>query len=153
MILIGEFPSMTTDRHTKEKRKKNMQAVRSSGSKIEQRLQKALWKKGYRYRKNYDRIVGKPDIAFVSSKVAIFCDSEFWHGFDWENRQADFKSNKAFWLKKIHRNIERDLEINEKLKAEGWIVLRFWGKQIDNDLEGCLSSIEGVMKSRKRGTM
>ena len=141
---------MNTDRHTQEQRRRNMRAVKRSGSKIERRLQKALWEKGYRYRKNYDRVFGKPDIVFASLKIAIFCDSEFWHGYDWENRQKDFKSNKEFWLKKIQRNIDRDFEVNKKLEAEGWIVLRFWGREINKDLENCINTIEAAIKSRQQ---
>lgn len=65
--------------------------VKSKDSEIEVLLRKELWKRGLRYRKNVKNICGKPDIVFLSKKVAIFCDSEFWHGFDWENRKKDFK--------------------------------------------------------------
>lgn len=86
---------------TKEQISKNMSHVRSTDSEIEITLRKALWQKGLRYRKNYKKIVGKPDIVFLRKKVAVFCDSEFWHGFDWENRKNDFKSNQSFWIPKI----------------------------------------------------
>lgn len=75
------------DRLTKEQRRKNMQAVKSKGSKIETLLAKALWAKGYRYRKNDRTVFGNPDLTFKKHKIAIFCDSEFWHGKDWELRK------------------------------------------------------------------
>ena len=71
------------DRLTPEQRKKNMQAVKNKDSLIELMLRKELWSRGLRYRKNYTKIVGKSDIIFISKKVAFFCDSEFWHGYDW----------------------------------------------------------------------
>lgn len=108
----------------------NMKQVKSKGSEIEVLLQKELWRRGLRYRKNVKSIEGKPDIAFIGKKIAVFCDSEFWHGYDWENRKNDFKSNTEFWISKIERNMQRDKEVTQKLQSEGWIVLRFWGKEI-----------------------
>ena len=83
-----------------------MQAVKSKGSKIETLLAKELWKRGHRYRKNNKSVYGKPDLTFKKHKIAIFVDSEFWHGKEWEVRKKDHKSNKDFWHKKIERNIE-----------------------------------------------
>ena len=112
------------DRLTKEQRHKNMKNIRSKDTSIELKLRKELWSRGFRYRKNVTGITGKPDIVFKSKKVAVFCDSEFWHGYDWENRKGDFKSNKDFWIPKIERNIERDKEVNKALEDEAWKVLR-----------------------------
>ena len=133
------------DRLTKEQRHKNMQAIKASGSKIEIRLQKALWAKGHRYRKNCKTITGKPDIVFRKYKLAIFCDSEFWHGKDWEKQKKTIHSNKTFWIKKIEKNIQRDQAVNQKLGEEGWTVLRFWGDDIQKNLEWCIEEIEKNM--------
>lgn len=130
------------DKLTPEQRKKNMKAVKNKDSKIELSLRKELWKRGYRYRLHYTKVPGKPDLVFISKKVAIFCDSEFWHGKDWENRKDDFKSNQEFWHTKIERNIERDKEVNLMLKQLGWTVLRFWGKEIKNNVDNCVKQIE-----------
>ncbi len=130
------------DRHTPEQRKRNMQAVKSAGTKIEIILGKALWKKGFRYRKNVKKVFGKPDFVFNKYKIAVFCDSEFWHGKDWETKKYEIKTNRDFWYKKIERNIERDEEVNLKLKKEGWVVLRFWGKEILKNTENCVKKIE-----------
>lgn len=130
------------DRHTKEQRRKNMQAVKSSGSKIEVTLAKALWKLGYRYRKNDKSVYGKPDLTMKRFKLAIFVDGEFWHGKNWEKKKYEHKSNKKFWIKKIERNMERDKEVKTKLRNQGWIVMRFWGKDIVNNLQKCISKIE-----------
>lgn len=130
------------DRLTKEQRHKNMKAVKNKDSKIEILLRKALWSKGYRYRKNYTKLEGKPDIVLQKYKVAIFCDSEFWHGYDWDVRKQDIKSNRDFWIKKIESNIQRDVTVNKILKNQGWKVVRFWGREIQKDLETCINKIE-----------
>ena len=130
------------DKLTPEQRHKNMQAVKSKDSKIECLLRQELWKRGLRYRKNINSVFGHPDIAFIGKKVAVFCDSEFWHGYDWEKRKNDIKSNKEFWISKIERNMARDEEVNDYLTSHGWTVLRFWGKQIQKDAAGCADLIE-----------
>ncbi len=138
------------DKLTKEQRRKNMQAVKSKGSKIETLLAKELWKRGHRYRKNDKTVYGKPDLTFKKYKIAIFVDSEFWHGKDWNDRKKDHKSNKDFWYKKIERNIERDREVNDFLLKTGWQVLRFWGRQIETELVNCVQKIENTINEAKR---
>lgn len=135
------------DRLTPEQRKKNMQAIKNKDSSIEILLRKELWKRGLRYRKNCKDIYGKPDIVFKGKKVAVFCDSEFWHGYDWENRKNDFKSHQEFWIPKIERNMARDKEVTDKLESEGWAVLRFWGKDIKKKTIECADVIEKAVKS------
>ena len=137
------------DKLTKEQRHKNMQAIRCKDTKIEVLLRKELWQRGIRYRKNVRKIYGNPDIVFIGLKIAVFCDSEFWHGYNWEERKKDFKSNRDFWIPKIERNIERDKEVNEKLKADGWIVIRFWGKEIKKETKKCADIIENALKERR----
>lgn len=139
------------DRITVEQRKKIMQAVKSKDTKIELALRKGLWDRGYRYRKNYKKVIGKPDIAFVSKKIAIFCDSEFWHGYQWKTRKKEIKSNRKFWIAKIERNIERDIEVNSKLQDMGWSVLRFWGKEIEKNLQMCVKIVEREFANSDRG--
>lgn len=130
-----------TDRITKEQRSKNMRAIKNKDTSIERTLRKVLWEKGYMYRKNCKDVYGKPDIVFKKQKLAIFCDSKFWHGYDWENQKKTIKSNRDFWFPKIERNIMRDKEVNEKLKQNGWNVLRFWEDQIEKDTNSCLNKI------------
>lgn len=130
------------DKLTTEQRKKNMQAVRATGSKIETTLAKALFAEGLRYRKNDKSVFGKPDLTFKKYKLAVFVDSEFWHGKDWEIRKNDHKSNKEFWLPKIERNIQRDKDVNMRLLNDGWKVVRFWGNEINKNLKNCISKIQ-----------
>ncbi len=138
------------DKLSKEQRRKNMQAVKATGSKIELTLAKELWRLGHRYRKNDKTVFGKPDLTMKRYKLAIFVDSEFWHGKDWEARKYDHKSNLEFWHKKIQRNIERDKEVNENLLKEGWKVLRFWGKDISKNLQNCTDIILKEIDETKR---
>lgn len=136
------------DRHTPEQRRRNMQAVKNKDSKIEILLRQELWSRGIRYRKNVNRIYGKPDIVFIGKKIAVFCDSEFWHGYNWEERKKDIKSHQEFWISKIERNIERDKEVTKKLETEGWTVLRFWGNDIKKNTAQCADIIERACKER-----
>ncbi len=130
------------DNLTKEQRHRNMKAVKSKGSRIETALAKALWAKGFRYRKNDKTVFGKPDFTFKKYKIAVFVDSEFWHGKDWHIKKHNHKSNQGFWHTKIERNIERDEEVNIQLIFENWTVLRFWGKDIEKNLQSCVNEIE-----------
>lgn len=138
------------DNLTPEQRKKNMRAVKSIDTKIELILRKALWSKGYRYRKNYKKLPGKPDIVFTKYKIAVFCDSEFWHGKNYEESTSRIGTNSDYWKQKIKRNIERDKEVNELLNKEGWTVLRFWEKEIKKELDNCLKQIENNIKNKQR---
>ncbi len=137
------------DRLTKEQRRKNMQAVKCKGTSIELLLGKALWSKGVRYRKNDKSVFGKPDFTIKKLKIAIFCDSEFWHGKNWEERKFDHKSNQEFWIPKIERNMERDKEVNAALETQGWTVIRFWGKQIKKELDHCVQIVLDQIKEKK----
>ena len=128
-------------------RSENMRRIRSKNTKIEIALRKALWHKGYRYRKNYEALPGKPDIVLTKQKIAIFCDSEFFHGKDWEilKPQLEHGKNGEFWIKKISRNRERDDEVNKQLLFLGWTVIRFWGKDIMKNTDECVKIVEEVI--------
>lgn len=132
---------------TPEQRRKNMQHIRAKDTKIEIILRKALWNRGYRYRKNYKDLPGKPDIVLLKYKIAIFCDGEFFHGKNWEilRPHLEQSNNGEFWIKKISRNIERDDEINKQLLFLGWTVIRFWGDEIKKNTDGCIKVIEEVI--------
>lgn len=136
---------------TKEQRKKNMQSIKSKDSKIEIILRKALWTKGIRYRKNYSRIPGKPDIAITKYKIAVFCDSEFFHGKDWEQLKPRLEKgdNGEFWVNKISKNREHDEEINKQLSFLGWAVIRFWGTDIKKKTDECVKVIEEAIFDSK----
>ena len=132
------------DNLTKEQRHRNMRNIKSNNTSIELKLRKELWARGLRYRKNYAALPGKPDIVLTKYKIAIFCDSEFFHGKDWEilKPRLEKGNNSEYWKKKILRNMERDEEVNKALLFLGWTVIRFWGKDISKKCDECVGLIE-----------
>lgn len=101
-------------------------------------------KKGIVNRKNYKALPGSPDIVLTKQRIAIFCDSEFFHGKDWEVLEERIMrgTNSEYWRAKIRRNIERDSEVNKQLRAEEWTVLRFWGRNIKKNPDECVRAVE-----------
>ena len=136
------------DNLTKEQRRKNMQHIRSKDTSLELRLRKALWHEGIRYRKNYSALPGKPDIAITHWKIAVFCDSSFWHGRDFETKKP-VGTNHEYWDAKIRRNMKRDEEVNSSLKKMGWTVLRFWDTEINHNLIGCVTTVMDVISFKQ----
>lgn len=143
------------DKLTPEQRRKAMRNIKSSDTKIEVKLRKALWQKGYRYRKNYKLLPGTPDIVLTKYKIAIFCDSEFWHGKDWEVLKPRLLkgNNPDFWVRKIERNRERDYENDRKLLFMDWTVIRFWGNEIMKKPEECVRVIEETIFDNRMANM
>ena len=130
---------------TPEQRHKAMKNIKSKDTSIEIQLRKALWHKGYRYRKNYKILPGTPDIALTKYKIAVFCDSDFFHGKDWYQilkPSLEKGSNPEYWIKKIERNMERDSKNDKALLFLGWMVIHFWGSEIQKNIEECVKVIE-----------
>lgn len=128
---------------------KIMSAIRGKETGIEVRLRKALYAKGLRYRKNSKYIFGHPDVSMKGLKIVIFCDSEFWHGKNFAENEAKLTTNREYWVKKIKRNIERDQEVNARLRGEGYTVLRFWGEEIEKHLDDCVDKIVAAVEQNK----
>lgn len=126
-----------------------MSRIRSKDTKAEVQLRKALWARGYRYRKNVKSLPGSPDIAIKKYKVAVFIDGEFWHGYNWEEKQHAIKRNRAYWIPKIERNMERDRENTRKLQEKGWLVLRFWEQRLKKEFNICLALITEAIEDRR----
>jgi DNA mismatch endonuclease (patch repair protein) len=126
-----------------------MSRIRSTETGIEIALRRALFAVGLRYRKNYSRAPGRPDIAFVGLKIAVFCDSSFWHGRDVPSIEKRLRTNKAFWLNKINSNIARDRRVDMALREAGWKVLRFWDEDIENRLDRCVKLVCTQVVKRK----
>ena len=126
-----------------ENRSYTMSRIRGKDTKPEVMLRKALWHRGIRYRKNYRRLPGTPDIVLTRQKIAIFVDGDFWHARGHrDNPGEQVRSNKEYWTRHLGRNVERDKEVIDELTEEGWLVLRFWESDIKNDLAGCVREIE-----------
>ena len=121
-----------------------MQHIRSKDTEAEILLRKALWRKGFRYRKNVKDLPGKPDIVFTKHKIVIFVDGDFWHARGHEKNPGEqIDTNKNYWITKLKRNVARDRYVNELLLEQGWLVLRFWESDIKNNLDNC---VEEIMK-------
>ena len=120
---------------------KRMARVSLKGGKAEEALAKALWSKGIRYRKNYKKLPGSPDIAITKFSVAVFVDGEFWHGENWEERKKKLKRNRDYWIEKIEENIARDKRNDQLLIDMGWMPIHFWEKEIKRDLESCVNKV------------
>jgi len=131
---------------TSKTRSKLMSKIKSKDTRPEIILRKAIWNLGYRYSLKNTFITGKPDIVFKEKKVAVFVDGEFWHGYNWKAKKSRIKSNKDYWTNKIEKTIQRDKKNTVILSKSGWIVLRFWEKDIDNDLKKCLNKIVKILK-------
>lgn len=130
-----------------QKSHKNMSKIKGRDTRIELALRRALWEKGIRYRKNCKDFPGRPDIAITKYKLAIFCDSEFFHGKDWDVLKPKLEkgANGDYWVRKIERNIERDKEKDDMLLFMGWTVIHFWGKDILKDTNTCVKVIEEII--------
>lgn len=135
--------------YTTKSRSKQMSKIRGKNTKPEIRFRKALWAKGYRYRVNYKKLIGKPDIALIRLKTVIFIDGEFWHGYNWEEKKQKIKSNRDFWIPKIERNMQRDSEVNKSLKKMGYKVFRFWENEIKKDFENCFLNVTENLEKQK----
>jgi DNA mismatch endonuclease (patch repair protein) len=136
---------------TPEQRHKCMSHIKNKNTSIEVLLCKALWREGIRYRKNVKTLPGKPDIAITKYKIAVFCDGELWHGKDWQEKKDTIKTNKDFWISKIEKNMTKDNVNEKKLESMGWIVLRFWGKDIKKNLTGCVNEIKETIYETENG--
>jgi len=133
--------------YTTPERSKIMGKIRGKNTKPELAFRKALWAAGYRYRTDYKKLIGRPDIVLKKYRTVIFIDGEFWHGHNWEERKPKIKTNREFWIPKIERNIQRDAEVNAELKDLGYTVFRFWQKEVDKNLNLCLEKVIAHLKS------
>lgn len=125
--------------------RERMSKVHLKHGKAETTLAKALWHKGHRYRLNYKKLPGSPDITITKYKIAIFVDGEFWHGHNWEARKQRLKRNRSYWIEKIEENIARDARNDSLLLQAGWIPVHIWEKEVLKDPQGCVAEIEDVI--------
>lgn len=133
------------DNLSKEKRSKIMSAIHSKDTVPEVTLRKALWTKGFRFRIQYGK--EKIDIAFPAKKVAVFVDGCFWHGCPVHSHKIT--TNEAYWKPKLEKNMKRDKLKTEKLKAQGWTVMRFWEHEL-TDLDTVVNKIQKTLEERQQ---
>jgi DNA mismatch endonuclease (patch repair protein) len=134
------------DNLTPEQRKRAMSNVKQKDTDIERKVRSKLHLQGYRFRKHVSNLPGKPDIVFSTTKVVVFIDGDFWHGYRfsrWANDVSDF------WRNKISRNRCRDQKNFRQLRRMGWSVIRLWKHEINRDLDSCVNRITNVIESCK----
>lgn len=142
---------MTIEFNTTPQRSALMKRIKSKNTSCELAIRKALWHKGFRYTIRTNDIFGRPDIVFRSSRIAIFIDGDFWHGNNWPSlcdRLSRYR-NSEYWIMKIARNRQRDLEVNLRLAAEGWLVFRIWESSVHKDMDDIVFPIITALKSRR----
>ena len=133
---------------TEEERSYCMSRIKGKDTSIEKALSHELWRRGLRFRKNSRKIFGHPDISIAKYRIAVFCDGDFWHGYDWQNRKVSIHSNRDYWWPKIERNMEKDIEVNHVLEAEGFTVISVWEHEILNDLQSVADMIEKHIREK-----
>ena len=129
--------------------RKRMSKVRLKNGKAETILAKRLWREGYRYRRNYKKLPGSPDIALTKYRVAVFVDGEFWHGDNWEERKAKLKHNREYWIEKIEENMARDKRVDIQLQELGWTTVHFWEKQVLKHTDECMQTVMELLEKKK----
>ncbi len=129
--------------------RKRMACVHLKHGAAETALAKALWHEGYRYRLNYRKLPGSPDIAMLKYRIAIFVDGEFWHGYHWSERKERLKANREYWIEKIEENKVRDARSDQKLTELGWTPIHFWEKEVKKDLQSCLRTIDSIVIQKR----
>lgn len=135
--------------YTTRQRSYNMSRIKGKDSKPEMILRKAMWARNIRYRLHDKSLPGKPDIVIKKYKLAIFVDGEFWHGYNWEERQKQIKTNRSFWIPKIERNMQKDRQTNRALTDMGYTVFRFWSREILKELPKVMNQIELYLEGEK----
>lgn len=128
--------------------RRRMAHVHLKGGRSETMLAKALWHQGIRYRRNYRKLPGSPDIAITKYKLAVFVDGEFWHGKDWEHKKVRLKRNREYWIKKIEENIARDKRDDDQLRQMGWVPLHFWETTVKQHLDYCVDLVSYFVREQ-----
>ena len=118
-----------------------MSKVKLKKGDAETLLAKKLWSRGYRYRLNFKKLPGSPDIAILKHRIAVFVDGEFWHGYNWSEKKEKIKRNRDYWIEKIEENMARDDRVDKELLALGWTPIHFWSKEVMKNPEECAESI------------
>ncbi len=139
---VDELVGAMADNLTPEQRRRAMSNVRHFDTAPELVLRSALHRLGLRFRTHARDLPGRPDIVFRRSRVAVFVDGAFWHGFRfpaWRDKLS------PYWQAKIQRNRVRDRHNFRKLRRLGWTVVRVWDHQINRDLDGCVRRVSGAV--------
>lgn len=134
------------DTLTKAQRRYCMSRVRNKDTDIETFVRSALHRRGYRFRKHRKDLPGRPDIAFIGPKVAVFINGDFWHGRQFQRLRPKIS---PFWVEKIGKNRARDLANYSSLRRMGWMVIRVWQHDIKRHPDLVITRIEHVLARRR----
>lgn len=146
---MDKSPNFKNYTPSSEQASRTLSKIKAVDTKGEKLLRSALWRMGFRFRKNVRDLPGKPDIVFPNRKVIVFCDGDFWHGRNWskDKRRLANGPNAPYWLAKIQANINRDKRYNKELKKLGWNVLRLWESDIRTDVEKAALKVTKLLNS------
>lgn len=131
-------------------------AARASSKKRDTRceiaLRRALTSLGLRYRLDASDLLGHPDIVFRGARIVVFCDGDYWHGRNLDERLAKLAGghNASYWIAKIQSNVARDRRVTAELESNGWIVLRFWESDIHKDAGTIADQVAQAVRMRRR---
>jgi DNA mismatch endonuclease (patch repair protein) len=131
------------DNLTPEQRRRTMQAVKGKNTSLERTLSSAFHRRGWRYRRNYALLPGKPDFVFTKARLVVFVDGDFWHGWlfpRWKHKLSDY------WRVKIERNRLRDRRNFRRLRRQGWTVLRLWGHDVEKNLDAAVERVRVLLE-------
>ena len=128
------------DKFDKKTRSAIMSHIRHKNTSLEVNFRKLLWEKGLGRYRIYYNLPGKPDIVYVSKKIVIFLDGDFWHGYNW--KKLGKIPPKKYWQEKIQKNIDRSKRYNRQLKKDGWTVLRFWEHDVKKNPDKCIKKVK-----------
>lgn len=133
------------DNLTREQRSYMMSRVRSTDTTPELLVRRLVHARGLRYRKHCSWLPGRPDLAFIAAKVAVFVDGDYWHGWRfvrWKHKLS------PYWKEKIARNRKRDRANFRRLRKRGWLVIRLWEHDVKRDVRSCVGRIEAAVRAR-----
>jgi len=135
---------------------KIMKRIPQKDTRAEVMLRSELFRRGLRYRKNVNKLPGRPDIVFPSVRLVVFVDGDFWHGREWRTRgfarvEDAFKTNTDFWVRKIEYNVSRDKKNNKLLEEGGYTVLRFWASAVESNSAEIADKVEKKLRDLQEG--
>jgi len=133
------------DNLTPEQRSYTMSRIRSKDTTPELTIRRLVHARGLRFRKHKRELPGSPDLVFAAARVVVFVDGDFWHGWQFPRWKENLAS---YWKQKIEGNRRRDRANFQRLRRDGWQVIRIWEHEVKKGAESCVDRIEDAVLSR-----
>lgn len=142
-----DTPSFDDYEPASEAASRTLASVDSEDTEPERLLQASVAELGLEFESHRSDLPGSPDLVFPDARVAVFCDGDFWHGRNWEERRERLKrgANSEYWIEKIQSNRERDVRQTKELEDAGWQVLRVWEGDIKEDPNQAAEQVMSVL--------